>query len=169
VEEPTETDPESRARSLAREHIAQEKDLQEKYHDAASFLVFPLNSLSNGNFQVFSTLEKAMKASQAAQLKTLATLVERETAEVMKKLESARRDEVKALAKIHKDKDEMVRIKREVASSIVEKGVSERVRLKEAYRKRQEELERQHSEARSRLEEERAKVKFISFLALFAE
>jgi phosphatidylinositol phospholipase C, beta len=115
-------------------------------------------SLSKLVFQVFSILEKAMKASQAAQLKTLATLVERETAEVMKKLESARRDEVKALAKIHKDKDEMVRIKREVASSIVEKGVSERVRLKEAYRKRQEELERQHSEARSRLEEERAKV-----------
>lgn len=122
--------------------------------------VFPYFSgtFSNWNFQVFSTLEKAMKASQAAQLKTLATLVERETAEVMKKLESARRDEVKALAKIHKDKDEMVRIKREVASSIVEKGVSERVRLKEAYRKRQEELERQHSDVRARLEEERAKV-----------
>ncbi|XP_059470873.1 1-phosphatidylinositol 4,5-bisphosphate phosphodiesterase classes I and II [Neocloeon triangulifer] len=142
VEEPTETDPESRAKNLAREHLALEKDLQEKYNEA-----------------VFSTLEKVMKTSQAAQLKLLASLVERETAEVMKKLESVRRDEVKALAKIHKDKDELVRIKREVASSIVEKGVSERVRLKEAYRKRQEDLERQHAEVRARLEEERLKSK----------
>ncbi|CAB3385464.1 Hypothetical predicted protein [Cloeon dipterum] len=142
VEEPTESDPESRSKGLAREHLAQEKDLQEKYHET-----------------VFSTLEKVMKASQAAQLKMLASLVERETAEVMKKLESVRRDEVKALAKIHKDKDELVRIKREVASSIVEKGVSERVRLKEAYRKRQEDLERQHADVRARFDEERSKIK----------
>lgn len=36
----------------------------------------------------------------------------------MRKLQSARRGEVKALAKVHKDRDELVRIKREVASQV---------------------------------------------------
>lgn len=58
---------------------------------------------------MYSTLEKQMKTSQAAQLKSLQSLVDRETVEVMRKLETVRRDEVKALSKIHKDKDEMVR------------------------------------------------------------
>ncbi|KAF4532691.1 hypothetical protein B566_EDAN002927 [Ephemera danica] len=127
---------------LSRDHTTQERELQERYHET-----------------VFSTLEKVMRTSQAAQLKALQTLVERETAEVMRKLETVRRDEVKALSKIHKDKDEMVRIKREVASSMVEKGVQERTRLKELYRKKQEELERQHAEVRARFDEERTKTK----------
>jgi hypothetical protein len=53
VEEPTETDPESRARSMAREHIAQEKDLQEKYHDAASFLIGYVGHVLNTFFRSF--------------------------------------------------------------------------------------------------------------------
>lgn len=44
---------------------------------------------------------------------------------------------------------------------MVEKGVHERVRLKELYRRKQEELERQHAEVRAKFEEERNKVFFI--------
>ncbi|XP_046389160.1 1-phosphatidylinositol 4,5-bisphosphate phosphodiesterase classes I and II [Ischnura elegans] len=128
--------------ALFKEHVSQEKEVKEKYHEA-----------------IFSTLEKVMRASQVNQIKTLHVLLERETSEVMRKLQSMRREEVKALSKIHKDKDEMVRIKREVASSMVEKGVNERVRLTQLYEKKREELERQHEEVKLRFEEEKNKAR----------
>lgn len=66
------------------------------------------------------------------------------------------------MAKVHKDKAELDRMKREVAKSTVEKGVHEYTRLNEIHDKRKVELERQHEEVRQRLEEERAKVYNIS-------
>lgn len=65
---------------------------------------------------------------------------------------------MKQLAKVHKDKGELDRVKRELAKSTVEKGVNECTKLKEIYEKKRAELERQHDEVRQRLEEERAKV-----------
>jgi hypothetical protein len=50
-----------------------------------------------------------MKTSQCNQLKLLSALSERETADMMRRLEAVRRGEVKALSKVHRDKDEMVR------------------------------------------------------------
>lgn len=100
-----------------------------------------------------------MKTSQSNQLKTLRVLLERETADVMRKLQATRHGEVKQLAKVHKDKAELDRMKREVAKSTVEKGVNECTRLTKIYEKKRAELERQHEEVRQRLEAERAKVK----------
>ncbi|XP_067009832.2 1-phosphatidylinositol 4,5-bisphosphate phosphodiesterase classes I and II [Anabrus simplex] len=130
--------------AVCKEHVTQERELQEKYHE-----------------MVFSTVEKLMRSSQSNQLKMLRALLERETADVMRKLQAMRREEVKQLSKIHKDKDEMVRIKREVASSMVEKGVHERVRLTEIYEKKREELERQHEEVRVIFEEEKNKARAL--------
>nr|CAD7451912.1 unnamed protein product [Timema tahoe] len=127
---------------VCKEHVTQERELQEKYHE-----------------QVFSTVEKLMRVSQSAQLKTLRALLERETADVMRRLQAARRDEVKALIKVHRDKDELVRVKREVASTMVDRGVHERMRLTQVYERRREELERQHEEVRVAYEEARCKAK----------
>ncbi|KZC09772.1 PREDICTED: 1-phosphatidylinositol 4,5-bisphosphate phosphodiesterase classes I and II [Dufourea novaeangliae] len=96
---------------------------------------------------------------QQERIKTLRVLFERETADVMRKLQATRHGEVKQLAKVHKDKAELDRMKREVAKSTVEKGVHECTRLTKIYEKKRTELERQHEEVRQRLEEERAKVK----------
>lgn len=68
---------------------------------------------------------------------------------------------MKQLAKVHKDKAELDRMKREVAKTTVEKGVNECTRLTEIYDKRRGELERQHEEIRQRLDEERNKVRII--------
>lgn len=65
---------------------------------------------------------------------------------------------MKQLAKVHKDKAELDRMKREVAKSTVEKGVNECTRLTKIYEKRKTELVRQHEEVRQRLDEERIKV-----------
>ncbi|XP_035723620.1 1-phosphatidylinositol 4,5-bisphosphate phosphodiesterase classes I and II-like isoform X2 [Vespa mandarinia] len=128
--------------AVCKAHIQQERELQEKYHES-----------------VFTTIEKVMRTSQSNQLKTLRVLQERETADVMRKLQASRHGEVKQLAKVHKDKAELDRMKREVAKSTVEKGVNECTRLKKIYEKKKAELERQHEEVRQRLEEEKANVK----------
>ncbi|XP_006621952.1 1-phosphatidylinositol 4,5-bisphosphate phosphodiesterase classes I and II isoform X1 [Apis dorsata] len=128
--------------AVCKAHVQQERELQEKYYE-----------------NLFATLEKVMKTSQSNQLKTLRVLLERETADVMRKLQATRHGEVKQLAKVHKDKAELDRMKREVAKSTVEKGVNECTRLTKIYEKKRTELERQHEEVRQRLEAERAKVK----------
>ncbi|XP_076239603.1 phospholipase C at 21C isoform X2 [Calliopsis andreniformis] len=130
--------------AVCKAHVQQEHELQEKYYES-----------------LFSTVEKVMKTSQSNQLKTLRVLLERETADVMRKLQATRHGEVKQLAKVHKDKAELDRMKREVAKSTVEKGVNECTRLAKIYEKKRAELERQHEEVRQRLEKERAKVKAI--------
>lgn len=58
-------------------HIQQERELKEKYHE-----------------NVFATVEKVMKSSQSNQLKALRILLERETAEVNRRLQVMRHGEV---------------------------------------------------------------------------
>ncbi|CAB0007541.1 unnamed protein product [Nesidiocoris tenuis] len=120
--------------AVFKDHIHQERELVEKYHEL-----------------VYGCAQKVMMTTQSQQLKMLHVLLEKETSEVMRKLQATRRQEVKALAKQHRDRDELVRMKREVASSVVEKGVHERVRLTQLYEKKREELERQHNEVKNQL------------------
>ncbi|XP_063236016.1 1-phosphatidylinositol 4,5-bisphosphate phosphodiesterase classes I and II [Bacillus rossius redtenbacheri] len=124
--------------AACKEHVLQEKELQEKYHD-----------------MIFSSVEKLMKLSQSSQLKTLQAELHREKEDMMRRLQAMRRDEIKTRSKVHRDRDEMVRIKREVDSAMVEKGVHERVRLTEMYDRRRYDLERQHNEVQQALEEVR--------------
>lgn len=49
-------------------------------------------------------------------------------------------------------------MKREVASSLVERGVTERVRLSQAYEKKRDDLQRQHELVKNSLEDHRARV-----------
>lgn len=76
----------------------------------------------------------------------------------MRKLQVDRRNEVKALTQKHRDRDELVRMKREVASSLVGRGVTERLRLAQAFEKRRENLQRQHDLVKANLHDHRTKV-----------
>lgn len=53
---------------------------------------------------------------------------------------------------------ECYRMKREVASSMVERGVAERVRLTQAYEKKRDELQKQHDAVKAALLEHKSKV-----------
>ncbi|XP_074102173.1 phospholipase C at 21C isoform X2 [Cotesia typhae] len=128
--------------NIFKEHLDQEKELQDKYHDI-----------------VYTMVEKVMKTSQSNQMKTLKVLLEREISSAMRRLQKLRHLEVKQLAKVHKDKAEFDRMKREVAKTTIEKGVNECGRLTDIYDKKKAELESQHEEIRQKLEEERNKVK----------
>lgn len=59
---------------------------------------------------------------------------------------------------------DIYRIKREVSSSMVEKGVNERVRLAQIYEKKTEELEKQHEEIRQHFNDLKKKVSWYIIL-----
>lgn len=63
--------------AVCKAHVQQERELQEKYYE-----------------NLFATVEKVMRASQSNQLKTLQVLLDRETAEVKRKLQASRQGEV---------------------------------------------------------------------------
>ena len=132
-----------------RDYVLQEKELREKYHET-----------------IYSTVEKIMKTSQSNQMKMLKMQLDRDTAELMRRLESDRREEVKALAKKHRDRDELVRVKREVDRGVVDRGVTEREKLEQAYEHRKEELHRQHEAVRNAFGDHREKVscRFLSLV-----
>ncbi|XP_026281090.1 1-phosphatidylinositol 4,5-bisphosphate phosphodiesterase classes I and II [Frankliniella occidentalis] len=127
--------------SVIREQLQQEKDLQKKYHE-----------------MVFTTLTKTVESSQSNQMKTLKALQDRDTAEMMRKLEATRRKEMKELVKKHKDREEMEKMKKELTSNAVERGVSERVRLEEMYEHKKKELEEKYLAVRSSLDVEKKKI-----------
>jgi len=63
--------------AVCKAHVQQERELQEKYYE-----------------NLFATVEKVMRSSQSNQLKMLQVLLERETADVKRKLQATRQGEV---------------------------------------------------------------------------
>lgn len=129
--------------SVCREHASNYRDLLDKYNEA-----------------LFAIAEDLLRKSQDRQMQQLKKLMEKETGEVMRQLQHSRKSEVKQLALVHKDKDELERMKREVDSTLVEKGVAERVRLTASYERRGIELQKQHDAVRTTLNEQKEKVSF---------
>ncbi|KAJ8986065.1 hypothetical protein NQ317_003359, partial [Molorchus minor] len=109
----------------------------------------------------FVTQEKELreKASQTNQLKTLKDQFEKETSELMRKLQADHREEVKALAKKHRNREQFTRVKREAVTAVVGRGVSEREKLGQLFENRREELQRQHEVVKDLLFEQRDKAK----------
>uniref|UniRef100_A0AAG5DUH0 1-phosphatidylinositol 4,5-bisphosphate phosphodiesterase n=1 Tax=Anopheles atroparvus TaxID=41427 RepID=A0AAG5DUH0_ANOAO len=131
-----------RLKQICRDHASSYRDVLEKYHDI-----------------IYTLAEDLLRQSQEAQMKQMKTQQERETSEVMRQLQLSRKSEVKQLAMVHKDKDELERMKREVDSTLVEKGVTERVRLTATYERKRDELQRQHDAVKQGLEDHKAKAR----------
>ena len=73
----------------------------------------------------------------------------------MKRLSTERKEEVRKLSKKTREKNELDRLKREVTSRLVEKGVTERSRMEKCYEKLLEGLVREHESVLRDLEEKR--------------
>ncbi|XP_053676254.1 1-phosphatidylinositol 4,5-bisphosphate phosphodiesterase classes I and II [Anopheles nili] len=131
-----------RLRQICRDHAGSYREVLEKYHEI-----------------IYTLAEDLLRQSQDAQMKQLKTQLERETSEVMRQLQLSRKSEVKQLAMVHKDKDELERMKREVDSTLVEKGVTERVRLTATYERKRDELQRQHDAVKQGLEDHKLKAR----------
>lgn len=134
-------DSNERLASVCRDHVSNYRDVLEKYNET-----------------MFALAEDLLRKSQDRQMQQLKKLMEKETSEVMRQLQHSRKSEVKQLALVHKDKDELERMKREVDSTLVEKGVAERVRLTASYERRRDDLQKQHDAVRTTLNDQRDKV-----------
>lgn len=128
--------------NICREHASTYRELLEKYHE-----------------NIYIIADDLLKKSQDRQMQQLRKLLEKETSDVMRHLQLSRKNEVKQLALVHKDKDELERMKREVDSTLVEKGVAERVRLTATYEKRRDDLQKQHECVRTHLLDQRTMVR----------
>lgn len=134
-------DSSDRLASVCRDYATNYRDLLEKYHES-----------------MFALAEDTLRKSQDRQMQQLKKLMEKETGEVMRQLQHSRKTEVKQLALVHKDKDELERMKREVDSTLVEKGVAERVRLTASYERRRDDLQKQHDSVKTSLHDQKEKV-----------
>jgi phosphatidylinositol phospholipase C, beta len=83
---------EERLYQICRDHAGMYKEIFEKYHES-----------------VYSIATDILQKSQERQVKQMKALSERETSDVMRQLQLSRKNEVKQLALVHKDKDELER------------------------------------------------------------
>ncbi|XP_045447593.1 1-phosphatidylinositol 4,5-bisphosphate phosphodiesterase classes I and II [Melitaea cinxia] len=112
-----------------------ERELRLRYHHA-----------------IYAALEKNLRNEQQQQMKALTDLLESEKKDILNKLANSRKEDVKALSKkTNRDKDEILRIKREIHSQSVERGVAECSRLEQAHARRREQLARAHERMRAAL------------------
>ena len=87
---------------------------------------------------------------------TLNALHDKEVASLMKRLENQNKEELLAIGKAHKDKNEMARIKRELQQKLIDQAVVERQRFKSLLDKRLMELTNQHEEVKKKVDEEKS-------------
>ncbi|KPI96812.1 1-phosphatidylinositol-4,5-bisphosphate phosphodiesterase classes I and II [Papilio xuthus] len=119
--------------------VAGERELRLRYHH-----------------DIYAMLDKMLSAEQRHQMKELTVTLEAEKKEILNKLANSRKEDVKALAKkTNRDKDEILRIKREIHSQSVERGVAECSRLEQAYARRREQLALTHERLRAMLHKHR--------------
>lgn len=126
-------------KSLFIEWAAAEKDLHRKYIEV-----------------VYDSLEKAMRSSQAYQLKKLSSYYDRIVAVNKKQMEANVKEANKKVAKIHTSKDEAARRRREISHSFVNEGVEQRKILAARYAEAIESLGQQHQQVREVCAERRA-------------
>ncbi|ODN05604.1 1-phosphatidylinositol 4,5-bisphosphate phosphodiesterase beta-1, partial [Orchesella cincta] len=107
--------------------------------------------------EIYKWMEKMIKETQAKQLKLLSHLEEREKEEVKKWIHSWRKDEYKRLSKLTRDKSELDRMKREVSTLLVDKGVEERAKKTELYEDIRAKLEKSHKDIFRKFEEYKMK------------
>ncbi|XP_063602433.1 1-phosphatidylinositol 4,5-bisphosphate phosphodiesterase classes I and II-like isoform X3 [Penaeus indicus] len=127
---------------LSMEHLIAEKKLQEKYHDT-----------------IYAALDKAMKMSQAEQLKKLQTIHDKQVEDIKRRTEEQHREKRKGLGKTTVDKEELSRIKREISKQIVAEGIQERQKLTDIHEKKKTELEKQHEDVRAQFEDDKQKAR----------
>ncbi|XP_073949502.1 phospholipase C at 21C [Choristoneura fumiferana] len=122
------------------EAAAAERELRLRFHHA-----------------IYAALDKHVLLDQQRQMRALTDLLEAEKKEILNRLATARKEDVKMLAKkSNRDKDEILRRKREIHSQSVERGVAECSRLEQAYAARREQLARTHELLRNSLQRHRA-------------
>ncbi|CAK1549427.1 unnamed protein product [Leptosia nina] len=104
---------------------------------------------------IFAALEKLLRNEQHQQMKELTESLEVKKKEVLNRLAISRKEDVKALAKTNRDKDEIVRRKREIHTESVKRGVAECSKLELEHTRLCQQLAHHHEKLRTALQKYR--------------
>ncbi|KAL8603606.1 hypothetical protein ACOMHN_005548 [Nucella lapillus] len=121
-----------------RDHFQAEMDVHKRHHTS-----------------LFDTLFEAMAANHNAHRKKLEEFHAQDVGDLKKAMDSQVRERMKELARKHKDKQELSRIKREAQQKHVGAVVTERQRLNDLLSKRKDDLQIRLDEVRKEAEKDR--------------
>jgi phosphatidylinositol phospholipase C beta len=130
--------------------------LKTRHHDELSTLCGDLYraelDLQLGQLSALrSRLEQLLVAARDARLAKLNRLHDAEVNELKKKLDAHNWDEMKALAKRHRDKNELARVRREATQKHITLAVQERQKLRDVLEQRNAEVRLHHEQLLSQL------------------
>nr|KAG5690368.1 hypothetical protein BaRGS_001290 [Batillaria attramentaria] len=124
--------------TMSREHFQVELEVYKRHRDA-----------------IYDALFSVMTTNHECHKKALDEIHDRDVVELKKAMDPQIREHMKALAKKHKDKQELSRIKREAQQKHVGAVVTERQRLSDLLTKRKEDLQQKHEEIRKECEKDK--------------
>ncbi|GAB6020072.1 phospholipase c beta [Chamberlinius hualienensis] len=127
--------------NLHQDHYKMELEIQRKYHR-----------------EIYATLEKIIQSSQITKSKLLDEYCENCKRNVKDKMSQQRTATIKDLKKIHKDKNERARMKREIEQKYISQAVAELQKMTDCFETKKKDLERQHEEVRQKFEDEKEKM-----------
>uniref|UniRef100_A0AAR5PRC1 1-phosphatidylinositol 4,5-bisphosphate phosphodiesterase n=1 Tax=Dendroctonus ponderosae TaxID=77166 RepID=A0AAR5PRC1_DENPD len=127
--------------AISKDYTTQEKELREKYFEL-----------------IYSTAERVMiqrQDNQKAVLKVSNFFPASKC--LLRKIQADHKVEVKMLSKKHRNRDTLNRVKREAMTAVLDRGVSVKDKLFGVYKKREEEMVKQHETVRIQFKEHREK------------
>ncbi|XP_048526775.1 1-phosphatidylinositol 4,5-bisphosphate phosphodiesterase classes I and II isoform X3 [Dendroctonus ponderosae] len=126
--------------AISKDYTTQEKELREKYFEL-----------------IYSTAERVMIQRQDNQKAVLKDRFDKEVNILVRKIQADHKVEVKMLSKKHRNRDTLNRVKREAMTAVLDRGVSVKDKLFGVYKKREEEMVKQHETVRIQFKEHREK------------
>ncbi|CAH1790865.1 unnamed protein product [Owenia fusiformis] len=126
-------------KALYKDHFKQEMEVAIKYNNMKC-----------------DTLEKLIDENHEAQLEQLDAIHDREVVELKKRFDAQSKQDMKALAKKHKDKQELQRVKREAQHKHINMVVQERERLRALLEKRKNDVIEKQAEIKKQFETEKS-------------
>lgn len=86
---------------------------------------------------------------------------EKEVNALVRKIQADHKLEVKLLSKQHRNREQLMRVKREAMNAVVDRGKSVKEKLDGLYKKRQEEMTKQQEAVQQQFREFRDKVRLF--------
>ncbi|XP_066146775.1 1-phosphatidylinositol 4,5-bisphosphate phosphodiesterase classes I and II isoform X2 [Euwallacea fornicatus] len=126
--------------SINKDFMTQEKELRERYFEL-----------------IYTTAERVMAQRQANQQTLLKERFDKEVNALVRKIQADHKLEVKMLSKKHRNREQLTRVKREAMTALLDRGQSVKDKLDGVYKKRQEEMVKQHEAVQLQLREYREK------------
>ncbi|ERL91970.1 hypothetical protein D910_09293, partial [Dendroctonus ponderosae] len=149
--------------AISKDYTTQEKELREKYFELIYSTAERVMIQRQDNQKAVLKLQSACNVSKAIGLlsgvsRKIHDRFDKEVNILVRKIQADHKVEVKMLSKKHRNRDTLNRVKREAMTAVLDRGVSVKDKLFGVYKKREEEMVKQHETVRIQFKEHREKV-----------